>query len=233
MAFPIKGFTTRWYMELWKNKELMEALKNSLFVGLVSSLIATLIGTLAAISITRFNYRLRGLFINISSLPLVIPYVVLAVCLLILFRSLGIHLNLWTVIIGYVVINIPYVILIVAARLVSFPANIEEAAIDLGANYFQALVKVILPNIFPSLLASFLSSFVTSFDEFSLGFFLTGTQNILPVYLYSQLRFPSRIPIALALAAILLIGSLIILVFAEWLRKVDFQYIWSIVQNDK
>lgn len=220
LTFPLKGFTLKWYSELLEAKELLTALRHSLVLGFASSAVATLFGTLAAIGLARFNFPGRGAFLAVASLPLVIPYVVLGVALLILFSQWGVPLSLWTVGAGHVVINIPYVMLIVAARLAGFDDNLEEAAMDLGATYWVTLMRVTLPISAPALVSAFLSSFTTSFDEFALAFFLTGTQNTLPVYLYSQLRFPSRLPLVVTLAAIIMVVSVVIVVFSEWLRRV-------------
>jgi spermidine/putrescine transport system permease protein len=122
--------------------------------------------------------------------------------------------------VGHTIVNIPYVMLIVAARLSGFANNLEEAAMDLGATYWGTLMRVTLPISMPALVAAFLSSFTLSFDEFSLAFFLAGTQNTLPVYLYSLLRFPSRLPLAITTAAVVISVSIIILLFSEWLRRI-------------
>jgi spermidine/putrescine transport system permease protein len=219
LIFPLKGFTFRWYGELLKAQELLKAVYNSLLVGLVSSLAATILGTMAALAIARFRFPGRDFFITVSTLPLVIPYVVMGVSLLILFHWLNIPPSLWTVGSAHAMINIPYVMLIVSARLAGFDSNLEEASMDLGATYWGTLFRVTLPICAPALLAGFLSSFTTSFDEFALSFFLTGTQNTLPVYLYSQLRFPSRLPLVLALATIIILVSFIVLICTEQLRR--------------
>jgi spermidine/putrescine transport system permease protein len=219
LVFPLKGFTTRWYEQLLQAGELKNAVVNSLVLGLVSSLVATILGTMAAIGIVRFNFRGKGVFLGIASLPLVIPYVVLGVALLILFNQLGVHLSLLTVGLGHVIINVPFVMLVVAARLAGFDNSLEEAAMDLGANYWVTLARVTLPIAMPALLASFLMCFTTSFDEFALSFFLIGNETTLPIYLYSQLRFPSRLPLVVTLAAIIMVASIVVIIFSEWLRR--------------
>ena len=216
-----KGFTLKWYAALLDAQELLKAVRNSIFLGLASSLVSTALGTMAALGIMRFRFRGRGLFLAVASMPMVIPYVVLGVALLILFGSLGIELSLWTVGVGHVVISIPYVVLIVAARLAGFPASLEEAAMDLGATYWMTLARVTLPISAPAIAAAFLTSFTTSFDEFAVSFFLIGRQATLPIYLYSQLRFPNRLPIIVTLAAIVMVSSIGILVLSEWLRRKD------------
>lgn len=218
LVFPLKGFTLKWYTALLEAEELLLSVRNSVLVGLISSLVATVIGTLAAIGIMRFNFPGKNAFLTIASLPLVIPYVVLGVALLILFDALHINLTLFTVGIGHVVISLPYAILIVASRLADFPANLEEAAMDLGSTYWGTLVRVTIPICMPAIAAAFLTSFTTSFDEFAVSFFLVGTETTLPIYLYSQLRFPNRLPIIVTLTALVMTSSMIILSISEWLR---------------
>ncbi|MCW5876505.1 MAG: ABC transporter permease [Anaerolineales bacterium] len=223
LVFPLKGFTLDWYRQLLGARELLNAARNSLMVGLISSAVATGLGTMGAIAISRYNFPGRQFFLNIATLPLVIPYVVLGVAMLILFQALGITLSLWTITIGHAIINIPYVMLIVAARLSGFANNLEEAAMDLGATYWGTLMRITLPISAPALVAAFLSSFTLSFDEFSLAFFLAGTDNTLPVYLYSQLRFPNRLPLAITTAAVVILVSVAILLVSEWLRRLGVE----------
>ncbi len=220
LAFPLKGFTLQWYAELLDARELLDAVVNSFGLGIIASAVATALGTLAAIGIARFNFPGRNFFLAVSAMPMVIPYVVLGVALLILFAQWDVPLSLWTVGIGHVVINVPYAMLIVASRLAGFDANLEEAAMDLGETYWGTLRRVTLPMCAPAILSAFLSSFTTSFDEFAVSFFLIGNESTLPIYLYSQLRFPSRLPIIVTLAAILMVFSVLIVLFSEWLRRV-------------
>ena len=218
MIFPLKGFTLKWYDALLQTTELLKAVRNSVALGLVSSAVSTVLGTMAAVGIMRFRFPGRGAFLAVASMPMVIPYVVLGVALLLLFGSLDIPLSLGTVGVGHVIISIPYVVLIVASRLADFPSSLEEAAMDLGATYWGALVRVTFPISAPAIVAAFLTSFTTSFDEFAVSFFLIGSQATLPIYLYSQLRFPNRLPIVVTLAAIIMVFSIVVLVFSEWLR---------------
>ncbi|NLX37420.1 MAG: ABC transporter permease [Chloroflexi bacterium] len=218
MVFPLKGFTLQWFRALGQATEMLKALRNSLLLGITSSLVATLLGTMAAIATMRYRFALKGLFLAVASMPLVIPYVVLGVALLILFSTVGVPLSLFTVGVGHVIISVPYVMLIVAARLAGFPASLEEAAQDLGASYWLTLWRVVLPIAAPAIMSAFLTSFTTSFDEFAVSFFLTGTDTTLPVYVYSQLRFPNRLPIVVTLSAIVMVCSVALLLLAEWLR---------------
>lgn len=221
LQFPLKGFTLQWYKDLATANELLGAAKNSIIVGLISSLAATVLGTMAAIAIVRFNFIGKNIFIAVSALPLVIPSVVVGVALLILYRQFfDMDLSLWTVGLGHVVVNIPIVMLIVAARLAGFPDNLEEAAMDLGASYWGAQLRVVLPMSLPALVAAFLTAFTTSFDEYAMSVFVVGTDVTLPVYMYSLLRFPRRLPLVVAMGGLIMVVSVIVIMFAEWLRRV-------------
>lgn len=219
LTFPLTGFTLKWYRALGESRELITAVSNSIIVGVLSSLAATVMGAMAALGIARFNFPGKTFFLSVAVMPLVIPAVVMGVAMLIVFTSVGIPLTLWTVGIGHAILNVPYAILIIAARLASFEAHIEEAAMDLGADYWVTLWRVTLPMSAPAIFAAFLSAFTTSFDEFAVTFFLVGSETTLPVYLYSQMRFPSRLPLVVTLAAIMMLFSLLIVVVVEKLRR--------------
>jgi spermidine/putrescine transport system permease protein len=220
LAFPLKGFTFKWYQQLLDARELLLAAKNSIVVGIGSSLAATLVGALAAIAVTRHHMPARSLFLGISSVPLVMPSIVLGVAMLVLFRRVfDLELNLWLIAAAHVLISIPSTILIVMARLADFSHNLEEAAMDLGANYWMTLLKVTLPISLPALIAAFLTAFTTSFDEYAMTTLITGTDTTLPVYLYSLLRFPRRLPVAVAMGSIIMVISAILVILAEKLRE--------------
>ncbi len=219
LVFPLRGFTLRWFGELIKNPELLGAVRTSVLLGLGSSFIATVLGMMGALAIVRFQFPGRGIFVAASAMPLVIPYVILGVSLLIMLHTLGIHLSAWTAGLAHVVISLPYALLVITARLVGFPQNLEEAAMDLGATYWGALRRVTLPIMFPALMAAFLICFTISFDEFAIASFLVGTEPTLPVYLYSQLRFPTRLPLVVSMAGILMTISMIMILLSEWLRR--------------
>lgn len=218
LVFPLKGFAVDSYISLAQNRELIDAVQVSLFLGLGTAVVSTILGTMGAIAIVRFDFPGRNAITALGALPLFIPYVILGVSSLILFKEIGISLSAWAAGIAHVIVSIPYALLIVSARLVGFPQSLEEAAMDLGTTYWGALFRVTLPISLPSIIAAFLVSFTISFDEYAISSFLVGTQTTLPVYLYSQLRFPTRLPTVVALAAILMVSSILILLLAEWLR---------------
>ncbi len=219
LAFPFKGFTLAWYQQLLGARELLLSARNSLLVGVGSSFIATIIGALAAVAVTRQHMPARNFFLGTASVPLVMPSIVLGVAMLVLFRRVfDLNLNLWLIAAAHVLISIPSTILIVMARLADFSHNLEEAAMDLGANYWMTLIKVTLPISLPALVAAFLTAFTTSFDEYAMTTLITGTDTTLPVYLYSLLRFPRRLPVAIAMGSIIMLVSAALVIIAEKLR---------------
>ena len=156
---------------------------------------------------------------TLAVLPLIVPYIVLAVALFLLFSIFNIDRSLFTVGIAHTVIALPYVLLIVGSRLAGFDINIEDAAMDLGADYPTTLRRIVIPIIAPSMVSAWLTAFTVSFDEFALALFLAGTQPTFPVYLYGQLRFANRLPIMIALAVLMMIGTLALVLIAERFRR--------------
>ncbi len=220
LSFPLKGLTLDWYTKLFETQPVLDAAGNSLKVAIGSSTVATILGTMVSILIMRFQFRGKGIIMALAALPLLVPFVVLGVAMLILFSALHIDRSLWTVGIAHTVVALPYTLLIIVARLAGFDNSLEEAAMDLGANYPTTLRRVILPIILPSIISAWLTAFTVSFDEFALALFLSGTQPTFPVYLYSQLRFANTLPIMIALAVLLMIGTLTLVFIAEKIRRV-------------
>ena len=221
LSFPLQGFTFDWYQKLFASEALLRSARNSLVVALGSSLTATLMGTMVALLMMRYQFRSKGLLVAMAVLPLIVPYIVLAVALFLLFSVLNIDRSLLTVGIAHTVVALPYVLLIVGARLAGFDASVEEAAMDLGADYPTTLRRIVLPMIAPAMVSAWLTAFTVSFDEFALALFLAGTQPTFPVYLYGQLRFANRLPIMIALAVLMMIGTLTLVLIAERVRRVE------------
>ncbi len=219
VAFPMKGFTTRWWAELAQQDGLFEALKNSFLVAVPVSLVSTALGICSAKALT--GYRLFGkqIFTGLFTLPLVIPFIILGISLLIAFNSYGLPLSLWSVGIGHVLICVPFSLFVLMSRLESFDHSIEEASLDLGETPWMTFWLVTFPVAMPGILASLLLTFTISFDEFLLAFFLTGNDSTLPIYIYSQLRFPAKLPAVLALGSAILVVTFIIVTIAERLRR--------------
>lgn len=220
-SFPIKQLTFDWYQKLFDAEAVLRAARNSLIVALGSSLAATLFGTMVSILMLRYKFRGQNILVGLAVLPLVIPYVVLGVALLLLFSVLQIDRSLLTVGVAHTVVALPYTLLIISSRLSGFDVSIEEAAMDLGADYPTTLGRIVLPLIFPAMVSAWLTAFTVSFDEFALALFLSGTQPTFPVYLFSQLRFANQLPIMIALAVLLMIGTLTLVFIAERLRRTE------------
>ena len=147
------------------------------------------------------------------------PEIILGVSLLIVLIQLGITLNVWSVILGHTLLITPFSIIIMNSAFNNFDVSLEEASMDLGENQFGTYYRVILPLVLPGIIASLLIGFTLSLDEFIIAFFLTGTDTTLPVYIWSQLRFPKYLPTTMALGTILVIVSLILLSFSEYFRR--------------
>lgn len=219
LSFPLQGLTLDWYGKLFGSDALLRSARNSLVVAAGSSLAATLLGTMVSVLMMRYQFRSKGLLIAMAVLPLIVPYIVLAVALLLLFSVLNIERSLVTVGVAHTVVAMPYVLLIVGSRLAGFDLSIEEAAMDLGADYPTTLRRVVIPVIAPAMVSAWLTAFTVSFDEFALALFLAGTQPTFPVYLYGQLRFASRLPIMVALAVLMMTGTLALVLIAERIRR--------------
>ena len=221
LSFPLQGLTLAWYETLFESDALLRSARNSIIVAFGSSLTATLLGTMTSLLMVRYQFRSKGLLVAMAVLPLIVPYIVLAVSLFLLFSVLDIDRSLWTVGIAHTVVALPYVLLIVGSRLAGFDANLEEAAMDLGADYPTTLRRIVIPIIMPAMISAWLTAFTVSFDEFALALFLAGTQPTFPVYLYGQLRFASRLPIMIALAVLMMIGTLALVLVAERVRRAE------------
>jgi spermidine/putrescine transport system permease protein len=219
-AFPLSGFTLRWYHQFLTNGDLRSALEASAVVASLSSVGAVVLGVVASIALVRRRFVGKAAVSALLLSPLVIPYVVFGVSLLLLFHRLGIPRSLLTVVIGHVVITLPYTILVLVPRLEQIDVSLEEAAYDLGAGPLQTFRAVTLPLILPAIASAFLIAFTTSFDEYAVASFVVGPRTTFPIFLYSALRFPNQLPQVIAVAVVVIIGSLVVVVGAEIGRRV-------------
>jgi spermidine/putrescine transport system permease protein len=219
LTFPLEGFTLQWYEGVFENRSLVTAVRNSLIVAVASSVAATVLGTMVGILLSRFNFRGRSLLTGLAILPLLVPYVVLAVALLVLFEVVGVDRSLMTIALAHTVVAVPYTTLIVLARLVGAEAQLEDAAMDLGATYPDALRLVVLPMAAPAIVSAWITAFTVSFDEFALALFLAGRDQTFPVYLVGQLRFATTLPALIAMAVLLMIGTLTLILVADRVRR--------------
>ena len=219
-AFPLSGFTLHWYHQFLSNPELKGALETSGIIAALSSAGAVALGTVASIALVRRHFRGKGPVSALLLSPLVIPYVVFGISLLLLFHTLGIPRSVLTVVIGHIVISLPYTILVLMPRLQQIDVSLEEAAYDLGASRLRTFRSITLPLILPAVLSAYLIAFTTSFDEYAVASFVVGTRVTFPIFLYSALRFPNQLPQVIAVAVVVITVSLLVVVLAEIGRRV-------------
>jgi len=219
-AFPLSGFTLHWYRAFLANGDLRAALGTSAEIAALTSIGAVVLGVLASIALARRRFRGKAAASALLLSPLVIPYVVFGISLLLLFHQLGVGRGTLTVVVGHIVITLPYAILVLVPRLEQIDESLEEAAFDLGASRLRTFRSITLPLILPAVLSAFLIAFTTSFDEYAVASFLIGTSPTFPIYLYSALRFPSQLPQVIAVAVVVLVVSLTIVVGAEAGRRI-------------
>ena len=219
VTFPLKGFTLEWYYALADNQGLLNGFWNSVKVAVSVSILSTVLGIFAAKAVTRYRMRGRGGLIGFIMVPLVIPEIILGISLLMTFSLGGVKLSLVTVGIGHLLLCVPFSMLVLISRMEGFDPSMEEAARDLGENAWGTFRRVTFPIMLPGIVASLLLTFTISFDEFVLAFFLCGTDATLPVHIWSQLRFPEKLPSVLSLGAIVVVASTIVVFTAELVRR--------------
>jgi spermidine/putrescine transport system permease protein len=219
-TLPIHAFSLRWFHLAFSDTELTTALVRSVEIGAATGLFATALGVMASLGLSARRLRLRPLIVAILLLPLVVPYISLAVGLLILLNELGMPISLWAVFLGHSVVALPFSILVVLPRLRSLDPAMVEAARDLGSNEAGAFRLVTLPLLTPSLVSSFLICFITSFDEFAIASFLAPSgRPTYPVFLYAGSRSPGLLPELIAIGSIIIVSSLLVIVIAEGGRR--------------
>jgi len=220
IAFPFKGFTFKWYEAMAKDTALLAALRNSLSVAIPVSIVCTALGLLTAKALTRFRLPGRGAIVGLIMVPLVIPFIILGIALLTTLRkTLDVPLSLWTVAAGHILICLPFSVMVLISRLEGFDRSLEEASLDLGEGAWSTFWRITFPIVLPGIVSSLLLCFTASFDEFLIAFFLSGDGATLPVFIWSQLRFPQKLPNVLALGSCILVLSFLLIAFAEKLRR--------------
>lgn len=219
IAFPLAGFTTNWFSVMVEDPNLMKALKNSLIIAVSSSLIATCLGLFAARASTRFLFPGKGPMMGLILLPMVLPDIIIAMSLLLVLLAIGVPLSLFTIILGHVLMCIPFCVAILSSAFQSLDRSLEEAAYDLGETPASTFRLIILPLVLPGIISSLLISFTISLDEYIVASFLGGSETVLSVYIYGQFRFPAKVPAIMALGTILVTVSIILLTIAEYFRR--------------
>lgn len=183
------GFTFDWYKELFGSRDLLEALTNSLILAVLSCGSAAVIGTLGAVGMTKCHLKSKGIIEYVSTLPIMIPEIILGMVFMVFFSLLGFKFGMLTLVIAHTAFCIPYVFMIVKARLVGMDPALVEAARDLGATEFRAFWDVTLPLILPGILSGMLLAFAMSLDDVVISIFVTGARTVtLPVKIYTQIK---------------------------------------------
>ena len=218
-AFPLKGFTTKWYSQAFADDDMLRSLVASLQVGAVVAVASTILGLFGAKAVTRYRMPGQGAITGLIMLPLFVPEIVLGIALLILVNNLDLELSLITIGVGHVMLCTPFAMAVLTSRLDGFDKSLEEASMDLGESPWMTFWRVTFPLVAPGIVSSLLLTFIVSFDEFLLSFFLAGQQPTLPVFIWSQLKFPNKLPGVLALGSLILVSSCVLVVLAEWVRQ--------------
>jgi ABC-type spermidine/putrescine transport system permease subunit II len=217
IALPFDRFTLEWYREALQNTLVRESLKNSIILATVVMPISVLLGTVAAFAITRFAYRLRAGVAILVGAPLVVPWLLIAVGLLLFFSRIEMPLGFVTIGLSHVVVAFPLVAAIISARLIRFDPRQEEAARDLGATNTEVLRFVILPHLAPALAASAVLAFSYSFNNFVITFFTGGFELTFPTWVFSTLRHAQNVPIVNAISTLVSAIQLGVIVLGWWL----------------
>jgi len=212
------GFSLRWYQRLLTERGLWIAVRNSLLIAASSAATATIIGTIGAIGVSWYKFKLRTYVQTISFLPMILPEIIIGVSLAIFFAGVGIQLGLLTIYIAHTTFNLPFVFLMVMARLDEFDFTIIEAAADLGASERQTLFKVTLPICMPGIVSGFLTAITLSLEDFVITFFVSGPgSSTLPVFIYSAITKKGGItPLISALSVVMILGTVLLCIM---LRK--------------
>ncbi|SNT28150.1 ABC transporter permease [Tropicimonas sediminicola] len=217
MAFPLRGFTTEWYGAILADGRLGGGFLTTLLVAFPVAILTTLFGAAAALALTLYPVRGRGLFVAALLMPFLVPRLILAVSQLILFKEAGIDRSLWTVIAGQSIIILPFSTLIIVSVLIRIDRRLIEAAADLGAPGWSCFRRVVLPLMGNGLLASWVIAFVLSSSEYVLTAFLSGREQPLSVLVASDFRFDLS-PSLNALAVLIVLGNIALVVLAESIR---------------
>ena len=207
------GWTLEWYKQAFTNADLLSALWMSLVVGIGSTILATVIGTLAAFALERARFPGKKIFDALNLVPLVMPEIVLGLALLIWFVFLNFSLGSVSMILAHTTFCLSFVIITVRARLHQFDLSVEEAARDLGANSFQTFMRITLPLIWPGILSGALLAFTLSFDDFLIAYFTAGVgSDTLPIKLYSMIKFGIN-PTVNAMSTLVLVATVFLIIF--------------------
>ena len=221
-------FSLRWYKDLFKyGGELLGALRNTLILAVLSSVVSTLLGTVAAVGISKMKKQwIKSSVMSVTNIPLMNPEVVTGISMMLMFvfvgKMLGLanSVNFFTILIAHITFGLPYVILNVLPRLNQTDKHLTEAAMDLGCTPVQAFFKAVLPSITPGIIVGFIMAFTMSLDDFVISYFTNGTYQTLPLLIYSMTRKPMK-PDVYALESIMFVIILILMILLNVIQNDD------------
>ncbi len=213
------GFSLKWYAELFKDKDILQAMANSFVLASTASVLAAIIGTLAAVGMPNLSFWGKSAVEYVSTLPIMIPEIILGMVFLVYFSLIRLPLGMTTLMIAHTSFSIPYVYMLVKARLVGIDRSFAEAAKDLGANEWNVFFDITFPLILPAILSGMLLAFAMSFDDVIISIFVTGVGiNTLPIKIYTQLK-TGVTPKTNALCTLLFAATLTLVVLSTLLQK--------------
>jgi len=213
------SFSLKWYARLFQDREIWEALKNTLIVGFVATIISTILGTMSAYALYRFQTRWQSLHYGLVYAPLVIPDVLMGMSLLLLFMSLAFPLSLITIIMAHTTFCISYVAMVVLARLENFDYFVIEAAEDLGANWLTVVFEIVIPILAPGIISGALLAFTISIDDYIVTSFVAGPgTSTLPIHVYGMIKFGAT-PVINALSTLILAVTFFLGVMTQYFTK--------------
>lgn len=214
-----KGFSLEWYQALFQDPSIWEALANSLFLGVLSCLAAAVVGTLGAVGLMKVEFRSKGVTEYISTLPIMIPEIILGMVFMAFFSVLSLPFGMVTLVIAHTAFCIPYILMMVKARMAGMDPALEEAAMDLGATPVRTFFDVTLPLVMPAVMSGAMLAFAMSLDDVVISIFVNGPRlNTLPVKVYTQMKFGVT-PKINALCTVMLAATLVILAVKKLINK--------------
>jgi len=214
-----KGFTFKYYIQLFRNDEILTAFRNTIMIGVLSTLVSTFLGVLSALALENKRFKGAQFFKGLYFVPLIMPDILMGVSLALLFSFMKLKMGMWTVLAAHITFCVSYTIIVIQSRLDGFDYHLEEAAMDLGANKWQIFTKIKFPLMIPGIVAAALLAFTLSIDDFIITFFTSGRGfTTLPVYVESAIR-RGTITTINALSTIMIGFTLIIVIASKRIRK--------------
>ena len=209
-----KGFTFDWYIKIWENSSLLDSFGNTIIIAAVSTILATVIGTLGAVGMYKYKFKGKGIIDGLLYIPVVIPEIVLGISLLTIFTNVNIPRGMLTLILAHVSFSVPYVIFNVRARLSGYDNSIEEASLDLGANRITTFFEVTLPVLAPGIAGGALLAFTLSIDDVIISYFVNGQTKTYPLKVMESIK-SGVAPDVNALSTLILVGTIVLVVLTQ------------------